>query len=144
MNIFNLEVSLRFYITLTLVFLVSASSTQAADKTAIDPTVILQQQVLELQKEVATLKSSLAKAVVDQNKQQNYVQIINHELVINSIKNATIIAADKLTLKSGNASIVLTKYGDILISGDVLINGGKFDIKTNNETSVKGSKIKSN
>ena len=113
MNIFNLEVSLRFYITLTLVFLVSASSTQAADKTAIDPTVILQQQVLELQKEVATLKSSLAKAVVDQNKQQNYVQIINHELVINSIKNATIIAADKLTLKSGDASIVLTKYGDI-------------------------------
>jgi hypothetical protein len=133
-----LEVSLRFYITLTLVFLLPASSTQAADKTAIDPTVILQQQVLELQKEVATLKASLTKAVVDQNKQQNYVQIINNELVIDSIKTATIIAADKLTLKSGDASIVLTKYGDILISGE------KYDIKKTGDISVKGSKVKSN
>jgi len=114
------------------------SSTQAADKTAIDPTVILQQQVLELQKEVATLKSSLAKVVIDQNKQQNHVQIINHDLVIDSIKTATIVAADKLTLKSGDASIVLTKYGDILISGE------KYDIKKTGDLSVKGSKVKSN
>ena len=113
-----------------------ASSTQAADKTAIDPTVILQQQVLELQKEVATLKSSLAKAVMDQNKQQNYVQIINHELVIDSIKNATIIAADKLTLKSGDASIVLTKHGDIFISGE------KFDIKKIMKIALKDQKLR--
>lgn len=129
---------MRFYIILTLIFLLPVSSTQAADKTAIDPTVILQQQVLELQKEVATLKSSLAKVVIDQNKQQNHVQIINHDLVIDSIKTATIVAADKLTLKSGDASIVLTKYGDILISGE------KYDIKKTGDLSVKGSKVKSN
>jgi type VI secretion system secreted protein VgrG len=131
-------------ILLVLIFLFSANSILAADKGNLESTLVLQQQVVELQKEVTTLKSMLEKVVADQNRQQSYIQIIKNELVVDAAKNATISAKDQLVLKSGEASIVLKKNGDISISGNIYIRGEKFDFKNNNDVSVKGSKIVGN
>ena len=116
-------------ITLVFILLFSANSILAAEKSNVESTLALQQQVVELQKEVATLKSMLEKVVSDQNNLQNYMQVIKNELVIDAEKNATISAKDQLTLKSGEASIILKKNGDISISGNIYIHGEKFDFK---------------
>lgn len=127
-----------------LIILFSSNSILAADKSNGEATLALQQQVLELQNEVAALKSMQEKILADQSKQQSYIQIIKNELVIDALKNATISAKDQLTLKSGEASIILKKNGDISISGNIYIRGEKFDFKKNNDVSLKGSKIVGN
>ncbi len=131
-------------ITLVFILLFSANSIRAAERSNVEATLALQQQVVELQKEVATLKSMLEKVVADQSKQQSHVQTIKNELVIDAEKNASISAKDQLILKSGEASIILKKNGDISISGNIYIRGEKFDFKKNNDVSLKGSKIVAN
>ena len=55
-------------------------------------------------------------------------------------------AADEITLKSGDASIVLKKDGTIEIKGkDIKIQGsGKISLKADGDIAMKGSKIAQN
>jgi type VI secretion system secreted protein VgrG len=68
----------------------------------------------------------------------------NDELKVN--KNLEIVAGDVISLKSGDASIVLKKDGTITIKGkDIKITGsGKIDVKADSDVTVKGSAIKQN
>jgi type VI secretion system secreted protein VgrG len=61
-------------------------------------------------------------------------------------KKLLINAGDELTLKSGDASIILKKNGDITIKGkNVSIDGsGKINIKASGDVIIKGSKISKN
>ena len=61
-------------------------------------------------------------------------------------KKLVIDAGEQMTLKSGKASIVLKKNGDIVIKGkNVKIEGsGKINVKASSDVVIKGSKVKSN
>lgn len=53
-------------------------------------------------------------------------------------REVTLSAQDKLTLKVGKASLELSK------NGRVTLNGAVFDIKTTQDTEIRGSKIQNN
>jgi len=61
-------------------------------------------------------------------------------------KKLLIQAGDEITIKSGDASIVLKKNGEITIKGkDVVVEGsGKITIKASSDLVLKGSKIAAN
>jgi type VI secretion system secreted protein VgrG len=61
-------------------------------------------------------------------------------------KELLISAADKITIKSGEASITLKKDGGIVIKGkDIKVEGsGKIGIKASSEVNIKGSKVTNN
>lgn len=133
-----MEFTLSARTILICIFIFSANSILAADKTSIESTVVLEQQVFALQKEVATLKTMLEKITEDQSKQQSYIQISKDELIFGAAKNVTVSAKNQLTLKSGDASIVLKNNGEVIISGT------KYDVRTTGDTNIKGLKIKNN
>lgn len=58
----------------------------------------------------------------------------------------TVNAPDMLTLKSGKASIILRKSGDITIDGGALTikTSGKISVNGNSDTVLKGSQIREN
>lgn len=64
----------------------------------------------------------------------------------NAGKNVAIIAGDSITLKTGSASIVMKKNGDITIKGkNVTVQGsGKINIKASSSVAIKGSKVTTN
>jgi type VI secretion system secreted protein VgrG len=61
-------------------------------------------------------------------------------------KKLSIEAADEITIKSGDASIVLKKNGDITIKGKniTIDGGGKVNVKATGDVIIKGSKIAQN
>ena len=61
-------------------------------------------------------------------------------------KKFSLVAGDEITLKTGDASIVMKKNGDILITGNkITINGsGKITVKSDSDLIMKGSKITQN
>jgi type VI secretion system secreted protein VgrG len=61
-------------------------------------------------------------------------------------KNLVIDAADEITLKSGDASVILKKDGTITIKGkDITLDGsGKVNIKASSDVTIKGSKVSQN
>ncbi|MDH5573731.1 MAG: type VI secretion system tip protein VgrG, partial [Gammaproteobacteria bacterium] len=69
---------------------------------------------------------------------KNYSSDIGKKLVFN--------AGDEITLKTGSASIVMKKNGDITIKGNnIKIQGsGKVDVKASGNLTLKGSKVSTN
>ncbi|HEY6556215.1 MAG TPA: type VI secretion system tip protein TssI/VgrG, partial [Polyangiaceae bacterium] len=71
---------------------------------------------------------------------------ISKDDAIQAGQKLTLVAADEITLKSGSASIVLKKSGDIVIKGKniVLDASAKINIKASGDIVMKGSKIGQN
>jgi type VI secretion system secreted protein VgrG len=65
---------------------------------------------------------------------------------LNVGKKWTVTAGDQITLKTGDASIVMKKDGTITIKGkDITIQGsGKINVKADSDVTIKGSQIKQN
>lgn len=61
-------------------------------------------------------------------------------------KKLTITAADEITIKTGDASIVMKKNGEITIKGkDITLDGsGKINVKASSDVVLKGSKVSAN
>jgi type VI secretion system secreted protein VgrG len=61
-------------------------------------------------------------------------------------KKLVLDAGDEITIKTGSASIVMKKNGDITIKGkDLKLEGsGKIDVKASSDVTVKGSKVLAN
>ncbi len=73
-------------------------------------------------------------------------QNISKDDAIQVGQKLTIVVADEITLKSGSASIVLKKSGDITIKGKniVLEASAKINVKASGDIVMKGSKIGQN
>ncbi len=71
---------------------------------------------------------------------------IGKDFTQNVGKNIGIVAGDSITLKTGSASIVMKKNGDITIKGkNVTVQGsGKINIKASSAVAIKGSKVTNN
>jgi type VI secretion system secreted protein VgrG len=69
---------------------------------------------------------------------EKYSQTVGKDAVIDVGKKLTILAGDEIVLKTGSASITLKKGGDVVISG------GKVDIKASGNLTLKGSQIAQN
>lgn len=68
----------------------------------------------------------------------------NDDLTVGKVLVVT--AGDEITFKTGEASIIMRKNGDILISGkNIKVAGtGKIDVKADSDVKIKGSKIAEN
>lgn len=86
----------------------------------------LQNRVNALEKELLVIKSLL-----NQNAS-------SEEADTRTDKEITLSALDKLTLKVGKSSLELSK------NGRVTLNGTVFDIKTTQDSEIRGSKIRNN
>ncbi len=66
--------------------------------------------------------------------------------MLNVGKKLTMVAADQITLQTGEASIIMKKNGDIVIKGkDITLKGsGKINAKASGDVTIKGSKVKQN
>lgn len=97
------------------------------------------------------LKKPLMKEVRDIKGEQLSIQILQRALrelweQIESLQEAIIMHANEITLKTGDASIVLKRDGTITITGkDITIKGsGKVSLKADKDIVLKGSKIVEN
>jgi type VI secretion system secreted protein VgrG len=61
-------------------------------------------------------------------------------------KELVIMAGEKITIQTGDASIVMKKNGDIQINGKEIkiIGSGKIGIKADSDVNIKGSKVTNN
>ncbi len=61
-------------------------------------------------------------------------------------KSLTLTAGDEIVLKTGSASIIMKKNGDITIKGkNIKLNGsGKIDVKASGAVAIKGSAVSTN
>lgn len=77
---------------------------------------------------------------------KNSYYLSGKDMTISAGKNILISAADRLTLQSGQASIVLSKNGDISINANKLelLAKTKVLLKSAGELILKGNKIKDN
>jgi type VI secretion system secreted protein VgrG len=68
----------------------------------------------------------------------------NDDLTVGKV--LVVSAGDEITFQTGEASIIMRKNGDILISGkNIKVAGsGKIDIKADSDVKIKGSKIAEN
>jgi len=69
---------------------------------------------------------------------RNLVLNVGNAITIEAQKTVTIFAADELTLKCGQAAIVLKKNGDISITGTDI------SVKASGDLVLKGQKIVQN
>lgn len=69
---------------------------------------------------------------------KNMILSAGKDLRVSVGKNAGVAAADKLTVTVGDATVTITK------NGDVIIKGKNLNIKASGDVKVKGSKIKLN
>jgi type VI secretion system secreted protein VgrG len=77
---------------------------------------------------------------------ENRSQDIGKDDLLNVGKKLAMVAGDEIILKTGSASIVMKKNGDITIKGkNITMNGsGKITVKASSDVTIKGSKIKQN
>jgi hypothetical protein len=119
---------MRIYMSLTLVLFYALTSAAAStnDEILAMQVAALQSKVIELQQELAALKSIVNKP--------------SSNLTIDDSSNRETIISDrnKLILKAGKSSLELTKDGDIRLTGRV------FNVNTSNNQEIRGSKIKEN
>lgn len=71
---------------------------------------------------------------------------VGDDMVEDIGKNLGINAGDQITLKTGSASIVMKKNGDITIKGkNITLQGsGKINVKASSAVAIKGSKVTTN
>ena len=115
-------VSVALYLVAGSIF--SASMPALAENSA--QIIALQNKVNALEKELLIIKSLL-----NQNAS-------SEDTDMRTDKEITLSALDKLTLKVGKSSLELSK------NGRVTLNGSVFDVKTTQDTEIRGSKIRNN
>ncbi|MDP8568513.1 hypothetical protein [Methylophilus aquaticus] len=115
-------VSVALYLVAGSIF--SASMPALAENSA--QIIALQNKVNALEKELLIIKSLL-----NQNAS-------SEDTDTRTDKEITLSALDKLTLKVGKSSLELSK------NGRVTLNGTVFDVKTTQDTEIRGSKIRNN
>ncbi len=77
---------------------------------------------------------------------QNRTHSVGKTDELNVGKELLVSVADKIVIKTGEASITMKKNGDIQIKGNnILVQGsGKIQVKASSEVNIKGSKVTNN
>lgn len=124
-----MQVFKTYHVKLVLICLLACSCLSASMPLMADDST----QITALQNKVNALEQELIliKTMLNQNSS-------NEDIDTHQDREIMLSARDKLTLKAGKSSIELTKNGRITMNGSV------FNVKSTQDSEMRGSKIKDN